>query len=313
MSSSLANSWATTPLETRLELIHREKRRRSFRAFVDHVYPRFKWYRHCRVLADVLQRVADGEIKRLMIFMPPRHGKSLLTSRLFAAYWLYRYPEQWVGLNSYGADLAFTLSRSARDNFAAAGGAFSESASAVNHWETSAGGGMWAAGVGGPISGKGFNCIPGDTMVQSPLGDMTIRKIVEIGRPVPVYSYNHATSRVEVKMARRFMRRPADGPLVRIRVGRRTIEATPEHPVYVVGKGYIPAIDVAIGDRVLCLQRGLIPATIAAPLTFASRASRLAGSGVSALTSAICRIVRRTHQWSSANSVASTSPSHPRI
>jgi predicted phage terminase large subunit-like protein len=129
----------------------------SFRDFVDGVYPRYRWYRHCVVLADVLQRVADGEIKRLMIFMPPRHGKSLLASRLFSAYWLYRHPEQWVGLNSYGADLAFTLSRSARDNFAAAGGVFSESASAVNHWETAAGGGMWAAGVGGPISGKGFN------------------------------------------------------------------------------------------------------------------------------------------------------------
>jgi hypothetical protein len=133
------------------------RRKRSFRAFVDHVYPRYRWYRHCVILADILQRVADGKIKRLMIFMPPRHGKSLLTSRLFTAYWLYRFPGQWVGVNSYGADLAFTLSRSARENFVAAGGKISEVASAVNHWETEDGGGLWAAGVGGPIAGKGFN------------------------------------------------------------------------------------------------------------------------------------------------------------
>jgi predicted phage terminase large subunit-like protein len=109
------------------------------------------------VLADVLQRVADGEIKRLMIFMPPRHGKSLLTSCLFTAYWLYRNPDQWVGVNSHGADLALTLSRSAREKFVAAGGGLSGESSAVNHWQTTAGGGLWASGVGGPITGKGFN------------------------------------------------------------------------------------------------------------------------------------------------------------
>ncbi len=105
----------------------------------------------------MLQRVADGEIKRLLIFMPPRHGKSEEVSRLFSAYYLYRHPDRWVGLNSYAAELAFTLSRAARDNYQAAGGILRSDASAVNHWETIQGGGLWAAGVGGPITGKGFH------------------------------------------------------------------------------------------------------------------------------------------------------------
>src|SRR6185437_13694072 len=129
----------------------------SFREFVDLVNPRYRWYRHCVILAEVLQRVADGEIKRLMVFEPPRHGKSELVTRLFAAYWAYRFPHQWVGINSYGAELAYTLSRAAQEYYLRAGGAIKASASAVKHWETPEGGGMWAAGVGGPITGKGWH------------------------------------------------------------------------------------------------------------------------------------------------------------
>jgi predicted phage terminase large subunit-like protein len=128
----------------------------SFREFVSKVNPRYRWYRHCEVLADVLQRVADGQIKRLMVFMPPRHSKSETVSRLFAAYFLNRYPEKWVGITSYSAELAYTLSRNARENYRKIGGQVNEEAAAVKHWETGQGGGLWAAGVGGSITGKGW-------------------------------------------------------------------------------------------------------------------------------------------------------------
>ncbi len=129
----------------------------SFREFVDRVDSRYRWYRHCEVLASVLQRVADGHLKRLMVFEPPRHGKSQAVSRLFSAYYLSRFPQRWVGLTSYGADLAYTLSRSARDHYQNSGGSLREGAGSVKHWETGAGGGMWACGVGGPITGKGWH------------------------------------------------------------------------------------------------------------------------------------------------------------
>jgi predicted phage terminase large subunit-like protein len=105
----------------------------------------------------VLVRVALGELSRVMIFAPPRHGKSELLSRLFSAYYLSLFPERWVGINSYAADLAYTLSRSARANYSTAGGEVKDDAAAVKHWETTKGGGLWAAGVGGPITGKGFH------------------------------------------------------------------------------------------------------------------------------------------------------------
>jgi predicted phage terminase large subunit-like protein len=145
----------------------RERRRRqkerqqvaplTFRQFIKQANPQYKFYRHVEALIAVLQRVADGEIKRLLIFTPPRHGKSETVSRLFTAYFLYRHPQYWIGLASYAADLAYTLSRNARENYLRAVGAVSEQASAVKQWETGQGGGLWACGAGGPATGKGFH------------------------------------------------------------------------------------------------------------------------------------------------------------
>lgn len=129
----------------------------GFQLFVAVANPRFKWHPHCLKIAKVLVRVATGELNRVMIFAPPRHGKSELLSRLFAAYYLSLHPDRWVGINSYAADLAYTLSRSARENFISNGGGVKDDVAAVKHWETAEGGGLWAAGVGGPITGKGFH------------------------------------------------------------------------------------------------------------------------------------------------------------
>lgn len=135
----------------------RGRRALTFREFIERVNPRYVFYRHCLTLIAVLQRVADGELDRVMVFMPPRHGKSETLSRLFSAYFLYCHPEKWVGINSYAADLAYTFSRAAREGFERAGGQLRDDAFAVRHWETTSGGGLWAAGVGGPITGKGFH------------------------------------------------------------------------------------------------------------------------------------------------------------
>lgn len=129
----------------------------GFKDFVSIANPRFQWYSHCEQLASVLIRVANGELKRVMVFMPPRHTKSELVSRLFSAYYLSLFPDRWVGLNSYAAELAYTLSRASRENFQKNGGKVRDDAGAVKHWETAEGGGLWAAGVGGPITGKGFH------------------------------------------------------------------------------------------------------------------------------------------------------------
>ena len=129
----------------------------TYKGFVHQANPRFQFFEHNECLADVCERIASRELKRVMIFLPPRHSKSEMFSRLFSAYYLKKYPHHWVGLNSYAAELAHTLSNSARSNFVACGGELSPDTTAKKHWETMQGGGMWAAGVGGPITGKGFH------------------------------------------------------------------------------------------------------------------------------------------------------------
>ncbi len=129
----------------------------GFADFVHQVRPSFQWHRHCSVLADVLEGVASGKLRRVMVFMPPRHGKSELISRLFSAYYLRLHPAAHIGVCAYGASLAATLSRAARDNYLASGGAVRPDAAAASHWQTPAGGVFWSAGAGGPITGKGFH------------------------------------------------------------------------------------------------------------------------------------------------------------
>lgn len=131
--------------------------RLTFRQFIERAAPKYEFYRHADLLIDYLQRVADGEIDRLMIFLPPRHSKSETVSRLFTAYYVYTYPWRWVGLCSYGAELAQGMSRVAQDHYLRMGGEIDPKQRATNLWGTTGGGGMWAAGVGGPITGRGFS------------------------------------------------------------------------------------------------------------------------------------------------------------
>lgn len=141
----------------------------TFREFVQAVRPGYQWYRHCRELGAALEQVDQGAIRRLMVFMPPRHGKSEEISRLFTAYFLRRDPGRWVGITSYSADLAYDLSRAARQFYRGARDEveLSGDAAAVKRWETGLGGGLWAAGVGGPLTGRGGHLLVIDDPIKN--------------------------------------------------------------------------------------------------------------------------------------------------
>lgn len=129
----------------------------DFIEFVKRVRPSFKWYRHCRVIARVLMRSLDEDgPRRIMIFVPVRHGKSELASRLWPAYLAYRFGSDEVGITSYSASLAKSLCADARGNFLQIGGKLDQSTRAKHDWKTLDGGRVWAEGVGGSLTGKGF-------------------------------------------------------------------------------------------------------------------------------------------------------------
>jgi phage terminase large subunit-like protein len=127
------------------------------RDFIRRVRPAFDWRYASSMMVEVLEAVLTAEITRLLIFAPPRVGKSEIVSRLLPGCKLRRDPHEWFGLGSAGGRLANELSKDARTVFRESGGVFREDSNDATLWRTEAGGGMWARGVGAAILGHGFN------------------------------------------------------------------------------------------------------------------------------------------------------------
>lgn len=94
-----------------LEAIRVELARRELLGFTERTYPEYRQNWHHAVLADALDRFVRKDIRRLMIFCPPQHGKSELVSRRLPAYLLGHYPDDSIIACSYGADLASRMNR----------------------------------------------------------------------------------------------------------------------------------------------------------------------------------------------------------
>ena len=83
----------------------------SFAHFLGYVNPRYEleWF-HSEI-AKRCEMLVRGEIRRLMVFIPPQHGKSLIISQLFPAWALGNNPDLRIVGCSYSADLACQFSR----------------------------------------------------------------------------------------------------------------------------------------------------------------------------------------------------------
>lgn len=134
---------------------------------------RGKWLpaAHLLFLSIVLRDLAFGEITRLIVNMPPRHGKSELTSRYYPAWYLELWPERHVMLTSYEADFARTWGRKVRNLVVSTPEEFSVritgDSKAADRWNTTAGGGMVTAGVGGAITGRGADLLIVDDPIKN--------------------------------------------------------------------------------------------------------------------------------------------------
>ena len=73
---------------------------------------------HLRLLTDRLMDVATGKTQRLIVSMPPGHGKSTLVSHYFPTWVLGRWPDESILLTSYEANFAAAWGRQCRDTLA---------------------------------------------------------------------------------------------------------------------------------------------------------------------------------------------------
>jgi predicted phage terminase large subunit-like protein len=139
-----------------------EKSRADFLAFVKEIWPDFICGRHHEIMADAFNRVANGQLKRLIINMPPRHGKSELGSYLLPAWFLGKYPDRKIIQASNTGELAIDFGRKVRnliqsDEYAAIfpGVKLASDSKAAGRWNTNQKGSYFAIGVGGTVTGKG--------------------------------------------------------------------------------------------------------------------------------------------------------------
>ena len=156
------------------ELHERDKLQGEFLEFVRHVWPSFIAGSHHKIFAEKLERVAKGELKRLIVNMPPRHTKSEFASYLFPAWVMGRDPHTKIIQATHTAELAVGFGRKVknlldseiyRDVFPEI--ELARDAKASGRWSTNEGGEYYAVGVGGALAGRGANlCIIDDPVSE---------------------------------------------------------------------------------------------------------------------------------------------------
>jgi len=145
---------------------NKEKARDSFIGFVKHAWPAFIEGRHHKIMADAFDRVARGDLKRLIVNMPPRHTKSEFASYLLPAWFLGNFPDKKIIQTAHTAELSVGFGRKVRnlvdsDDFKKIFSQVSlrSDSKAAGRWSTNKGGEYFAIGVGGAVTGKGADLL----------------------------------------------------------------------------------------------------------------------------------------------------------
>ena len=138
---------------------------KDFLSFVKQIWPEFIEGEHHKVIADKFNKLASGEIKRLIVNMPPRHTKSEFASTLLPAWMIGNTPKLKIIQTTHTGELAVRFGRKAKtlidspeyqDIFKTR---LREDSQAAGRWETAQGGEYFAAGVGGAITGRGADLL----------------------------------------------------------------------------------------------------------------------------------------------------------
>jgi len=170
-------------LKLRLRLAQIEKNefsQNNFIGFVRTVWPDFIAGRHHKFIAEKLERVAKGELKRLIINMAPRHTKSEFASYLFPAWMMGKNPKMKIIQATHTTELAVNFGRKTKnlidsDEYKEI---FPEvqlaaDSKASGRWDTSKGGMYYAVGVGSNLAGRGGDLV----IIDDPHSEQTAMSV----------------------------------------------------------------------------------------------------------------------------------------
>jgi len=163
------------PAEARKEFLRykiklEEKRKESairndFMSFVKYVWPDFIEGSHHKIMAEKFNKVARGELKRVIINMAPRHTKSEFSSYLLPSWMIGKNPKLKIIQATHTTELAVRFGRKAKHLIDSEEyqkiypTKLREDSKAAGRWETNEGGEYFAAGVGGSITGRGADLL----------------------------------------------------------------------------------------------------------------------------------------------------------
>lgn len=161
----------------KLEMQRRELCRRRLVYYVQQMMPEYSpgWFHQdlCRRLEKFVRDCEEERSPRLIVAVPPRHGKSKLASDMFPSWVLGKHPDWPIILASYNQDLPLDNSRSIRDrlNSTAHQAIYPDArvradAKGVEHWKTTKDGGVKAIGVGGGLTGFGGRILIADDLIK---------------------------------------------------------------------------------------------------------------------------------------------------
>ena len=153
-----------------LQVLHAEKKiqnkaKNDFLSFVKCMWPDFVEGSHHRHIAEKFNKLATGEINRLIVNMPPRHTKSEFASFLLPSWMVGRNPKLKIIQTTHNAELAVRFGRKAKNLIDSEDyqkifkTTLQEDSKAAGRWETAQGGEYFAAGVGGAITGRGADLL----------------------------------------------------------------------------------------------------------------------------------------------------------
>lgn len=242
-------------------------------AFVRYTMPGYRmgWVHEeiCSELDAFLEDVVAGRSPRLMLTMPPRHGKSELASRRFPAYALGRYPDLSVISTSYAADLSSRMNRDVqrvidspeyRELFPGTA-LYGKNIRTVGNrsylrnsdiFEVVGHAGCYrSAGVGGGITGMGGHCLAEGTFISTVEGE---KKIENVAVGDVILTYDEQSCRIVPDTVVATSSRYAKD-IYRLRSSSgRVLDVTGEHPIF-TWWGYTAAHDLTQGDALVCLLR----------------------------------------------------------
>jgi len=134
-----------------------------------------KWTRTRHIVhlsRRVMAQLAKPDGGRIMVMMPPRHGKSQYCSRWLPLWYLNEHPDRFVLLASYAAEFAAKWGRRVRDDAMAHHARLrfrvSPDSASAHRWDTTKDGGMLTVGVGGGATGSGTGLL----LVDDPIKNM---------------------------------------------------------------------------------------------------------------------------------------------